>query len=314
MMTRMAGFSARISRVASIPEPSGRRISKITRAGRYVLAASIACAAVPAWATTEKAARRSSSATSPSRTTSWSSTTRIRRTEGSFVSTKGGTCRDGSSGHGADRGPTPCYALRVGCPVWSRSSSEACAVSDHGPRIATRRHACPRSTSSYLSSSGTKSICALHEEPEYRPDQLALEGPDRLLPGLVVGLHAARDIRLGGWVEARLGERDDVERPVELAVAAPVEAYPLHLSRAGRDRRHTREGGQGIGGAEAADVANLGDEPSHRDRSRPRQPEERMPFDERTDPARRGLDLPLEARQAVQECTGELRLKGVVPP
>jgi hypothetical protein len=38
-----------------------------------------------------------------------------------------------------------------------------------------------------------------------------------------------------------------------------------------------------------------------------------MTFDERTDPARKGLDLPLEARQAVQECTGELRLNGGVP-
>jgi hypothetical protein len=38
-----------------------------------------------------------------------------------------------------------------------------------------------------------------------------------------------------------------------------------------------------------------------------------MTFDVRTDPVRKCLDLPLEARQAVQECTGELRLNGVVP-
>ena len=41
---------------------------------------SIASAAVPASATTWKVSRRSSSATSPCRTTSWSSTTRSRRT------------------------------------------------------------------------------------------------------------------------------------------------------------------------------------------------------------------------------------------
>src|SRR5674476_1151311 len=111
MRTRIAGFSARISRVASMPEPSGRRISMMTRSGRCVRAASIASAAVPTWATTVKAGRRSSSATSPSRTTSWSSTTRSRRTEGGFVSIKGGTCRDGSSDRGADRGPAPSYAL-----------------------------------------------------------------------------------------------------------------------------------------------------------------------------------------------------------
>src|SRR5450759_2276658 len=146
MRTRIAGFSARISRVASMPEPSGRRISMMTRSGRCVRAASIASAAVPTWATTVKAGRRSSSATSPSRTTSWSSTTRSRRTEGGFVSIKGGTCPDGSSDRGADRGPVPSYALREVTPLGRGLPPSEAVTPTTGQASRQQRWVCPRST------------------------------------------------------------------------------------------------------------------------------------------------------------------------
>ena len=79
MTTRVPGSSARISRQASIPEPSGRRTSMTTRSGWYLRAPSSASSTVPASATTWNRSRRSSSATRPWRTTSWSSTTSRRR-------------------------------------------------------------------------------------------------------------------------------------------------------------------------------------------------------------------------------------------
>src|SRR5512141_822648 len=78
MTTRVAGSSARISRQASIPEPSGRRTSITTMSGWKRRACSMDSAAVPASATTWKPSRRSRRATRPWRTTSWSSTTSRR--------------------------------------------------------------------------------------------------------------------------------------------------------------------------------------------------------------------------------------------
>ena len=64
-----------MSRHASIPEPSGSRTSITTRSGWKRRAAASDSATVPASATTWNSGRRSSSETSPWRTTSWSSTT-----------------------------------------------------------------------------------------------------------------------------------------------------------------------------------------------------------------------------------------------
>ncbi len=71
-----------------------------------------------------------------------------------------------------------------------------------------------------LSSRGLESELALLEEPEDRPDELTLEAADRLPPGLALGPFAS-DVGLGRRVVPDLGQGDDVERPVELAVAAP---------------------------------------------------------------------------------------------
>ena len=78
MTTRVPGSSARISRHASTPEPSGSRTSMTTMSGLWRRACSSDSSTVPASATTWKFGRRSSSATSPCRTTSWSSTTSSR--------------------------------------------------------------------------------------------------------------------------------------------------------------------------------------------------------------------------------------------
>ena len=163
-----------------------------------------------------------------------------------------------------------CAALAEGV---SAGASAGAPVGDASPcrrRSRGSSRARTRCPGSYLSSGLQPILRALDQEPEDRPDQLTLEGPDRLPPGLPVGLHPAGDIGLGRRMEAGLGHRDDVERPVELAVAAAVEAHPLDLPGAGRDRRHAGQGREGVGRAEAADVTDLGDEPGDGDRSRAR--------------------------------------------
>src|SRR6185436_17072244 len=85
MTTRVFGNSARISRQASIPEPSGRRTSMTMMSGSKRRAASIDSATVPASATTWNPGRRSRRATRPWRTTSWSSTTSSRSWRGGAV-------------------------------------------------------------------------------------------------------------------------------------------------------------------------------------------------------------------------------------
>ena len=86
MITFVSGSSSRISRQASTPDPSGSRTSMTTMSGRWRRAWSIDSATDPAWATTSKPGRRSSSATRPCRTTSWSSTTSRRKWPGGLRS------------------------------------------------------------------------------------------------------------------------------------------------------------------------------------------------------------------------------------
>src|SRR2546430_3106833 len=52
--------------------------------------------------------------------------------------------------------------------------------------------------------------------------EVALEGSQRSLLGLAFGLFA-REVLLGGGVVLRAGDRDHVQRVIELAVAAAVE-------------------------------------------------------------------------------------------
>ena len=113
---------------------------------------------------------------------------------------------------------------------------------------------CRKFSSSYLSSSGRLESGAFEQELKDRPDQLSLESADRVPPALPVG-PLASDVDLGRFVSAGLDEGDDVEGPVELAVATAVEPHPLDLARAGRDGGDAGEVGEGIGRPEPGDVA-----------------------------------------------------------
>ena len=52
--------------------------------------------------------------------------------------------------------------------------------------------------------------------------EVALEGSQRSLLGLALGLFAS-EVLLGGGVALRAGDRDDVQRVVELSVSAAVQ-------------------------------------------------------------------------------------------
>jgi hypothetical protein len=66
--------------------------------------------------------------------------------------------------------------------------------------------------------------------------EVALEAAQRALGGLAFGFFAFQ-VGLGGRVVAGAGDRDDVQRMVELAVAAAVEPVLLALARGAGDRR-----------------------------------------------------------------------------
>src|SRR5262245_43505346 len=73
----------------------------------------------------------------------------------------------------------------------------------------------------------------------------------------------AGEIGARGWVVAGLDDRDAVERSVELAVAAAVEAVAAcGLAGAAGDRCGAAEAREGGGVAEAADVAGVRDQGS----------------------------------------------------
>jgi hypothetical protein len=78
-------------------------------------------------------------------------------------------------------------------------------------------------------------------------------------------------------MEAGLGHGEDMERPVE--------AHPLDLARPRRDGRHPGEGCERVGRSEAPDLADLGVQSGDGDRSRARQPKERMADAAGGDPA-----------------------------
>ena len=59
--------------------------------------------------------------------------------------------------------------------------------------------------------------------------EVAFEAAERSLPGLALGLLAGQ-VGLGGRVVLGAGDGDDVQRVVELAVAAAVEPVALALA------------------------------------------------------------------------------------
>ena len=75
----------------------------------------------------------------------------------------------------------------------------------------------------------------LGEEVVEAAREVALEGPQRSLGGLAFGF-LARELFLDGGVTLGAGDRDDVQRVVELAVPAAVEPVLGALPRGARDR------------------------------------------------------------------------------
>src|SRR5204863_7375514 len=107
-----------------------------------------------------------------------------------------------------------------------------CQVEGAGRRVAVDRdaaRAAPRSAGG----DGGRGV-GLKQVPD-AAGEVALEAADRFAPALAFGLFAGEvGDRLG--VQAALGDRESVQRAVELAVAATVEAVPLGLSGGGGDR------------------------------------------------------------------------------
>src|SRR3954452_21179020 len=90
-------------------------------------------------------------------------------------------------------------------------------------------------------------------------DEVALESSAGFAAGLAFRLFALEE-GLGLGVVASLGERESVERAVELAVAAWIEAVAIGASRGRGDRRGAREPRElGVAG-EARDAGDLADQ------------------------------------------------------
>ena len=96
------------------------------------------------------------------------------------------------------------------------------------------------------------------------PREVTFEAAQRSLGGFAFGLFAL-EVRLGLGVVAGAGDRDDVQRVVELAVAAAVQAVLAALPGGARDRcdaglqREARVGLEPFGAGGAADQ-DRGDE------------------------------------------------------
>ena len=78
-------------------------------------------------------------------------------------------------------------------------------------------------------------LCRECEEVMEAACEVPLEAPQCALVGLPFGLFAFEE-RLGGGVDAGAGDGDDVQRPVELAVTAAVQAVLAVLPGGARDR------------------------------------------------------------------------------
>jgi hypothetical protein len=89
--------------------------------------------------------------------------------------------------------------------------------------------------------------------------EVALEAADGVAGRLAVAA-AAFDVVAGGLVAAGAGDDHAVQRGVDLAVAAAVEALAAGVARAGGDRRDAGGAGELGGGGEALGAGDLADE------------------------------------------------------
>ncbi len=86
--------------------------------------------------------------------------------------------------------------------------------------------------------------------------QAALQTAQGFPAGLALGLLAGQ-VGARSRVVAGLGERGEVQRPVEPAVAAPVQPVPIGAPRRHRDRGGAVGRGKVVAGRKPVDVADL---------------------------------------------------------
>jgi hypothetical protein len=106
---------------------------------------------------------------------------------------------------------------------------------------------------------GDRGVAVWLEQFPDAPGEVALEAAQRLSARLALGV-LVREIDGGVGVQARLGDGESVQRAVELAVAAAVEAMAVGAARGCWDRcgrRGARE--LGVGG-EALDAGDFADQ------------------------------------------------------
>ena len=108
-----------------------------------------------------------------------------------------------------------------------------------------------------------RSSCRVEQAPD-AAGEVAFEAADRFAFGFAFGVSAV-EVGAGGWVGAGAGERDDVDRAVELAVTAAVEPVAFGVAGAGGDRggagvpREARVGREPFGAGGVADDDRGGD-------------------------------------------------------
>jgi hypothetical protein len=81
------------------------------------------------------------------------------------------------------------------------------------------------------------------EEPVVVPGEVALQAPHRLHARLAFGFLALQ-VCASGWVQASPSNGDDVQRSVDLPVAAAIQAMAVVSAGGDRDRRDTGEPGE----------------------------------------------------------------------
>ena len=102
------------------------------------------------------------------------------------------------------------------------------------------------------------------EDAPDAPREVAFEASDRFAFAFAFGVFAL-EVRAGGGVGACAGEGDDVNRAVEVAVAAVVQPVALGIAGAGRDRgragvpREARVGREPLRAGSVADDDRGGD-------------------------------------------------------
>jgi hypothetical protein len=141
---------------------------------------------------------------------------------------------------------------------------------------------------------------------------MALEAADRFLLGLPFGVQAV-EVDAGGWVGARTGERDDVKRSVELAIAAAVQSVAFGVAGAGGDRGGARVPGEARVGREPLGAGGVADDDRGGDRSAAAlgQQLRAVSFDQRLDLGEQRRLLAVDLADPLQDRFRDAKLRAV---